>query len=310
MSLNRGPTVVSFIMKKEGGNKGRERVEREREKEGERERDREEYKPRTGSCYIIYYVTYRKIIYPCRLVHSYSPERITKTLAYKIGLVATATCECAIECATKLARFAFANGMSTIFALGILVYRSESGQCWTHVNDPALSGLSDLSGQCSDYSSRARSGPGQCSDRFTQYSLGHVVPLMFGRANMRGATCPREYWVNRYGLVRMENTRRHRIAQLYGISGDTNTTGDEQKKLDVLANDLFINLLKSSYQWGKMLFDVEIGVFRQIFIPYQKLVRRVDRFVDRSTIVMAVYRHNSAISQPICKILGSLERGH
>ena len=38
------------------------------------------------------------------------------------------------------------------------------------------------------------------------------------------------------------------IAQLYGISGDTNTTGDEQKKLDVLANDLFINLLKSSYQ--------------------------------------------------------------
>ena len=35
---------------------------------------------------------------------------------------------------------------------------------------------------------------------------------------------------------------------MYGIAGDTNSTGDEQKKLDVLANDLFVNLLKSSYQ--------------------------------------------------------------
>ena len=33
----------------------------------------------------------------------------------------------------------------------------------------------------------------------------------------------------------------------YGISGTTNVTGDEQKKLDVLANDLFINMFKSSY---------------------------------------------------------------
>ena len=32
-----------------------------------------------------------------------------------------------------------------------------------------------------------------------------------------------------------------------GIAGSTNTTGDEQKKLDVLSNDLFINQLKSSY---------------------------------------------------------------
>ena len=32
-----------------------------------------------------------------------------------------------------------------------------------------------------------------------------------------------------------------------GISGTINTTGDEQKKLDVLSNDLFINQLKSSY---------------------------------------------------------------
>eukprot|EP00116_Pleurobrachia_bachei_P012845 sb/3473107/ len=31
-----------------------------------------------------------------------------------------------------------------IWILTVLVYRSESGQCWTHVNDPALSGLSGI----------------------------------------------------------------------------------------------------------------------------------------------------------------------
>lgn len=33
----------------------------------------------------------------------------------------------------------------------------------------------------------------------------------------------------------------------YGIAGATNVTGDEQKKLDVLSNELMINMLKSSY---------------------------------------------------------------
>ena len=31
------------------------------------------------------------------------------------------------------------------------------------------------------------------------------------------------------------------------MAGATNVTGDEVKKLDVLANELFINLLRSSY---------------------------------------------------------------
>lgn len=33
----------------------------------------------------------------------------------------------------------------------------------------------------------------------------------------------------------------------YGIAGQTNVQGEEVKKLDVLANDLFINLMRSSY---------------------------------------------------------------
>lgn len=33
----------------------------------------------------------------------------------------------------------------------------------------------------------------------------------------------------------------------HGISGETNVQGEEVKKLDVLANELFINMLQSSY---------------------------------------------------------------
>lgn len=33
----------------------------------------------------------------------------------------------------------------------------------------------------------------------------------------------------------------------YGISGDTNVQGEVVKKLDVLSNDLFVNMLKDSF---------------------------------------------------------------
>ncbi|KAG8194849.1 hypothetical protein JTE90_017282 [Oedothorax gibbosus] len=41
--------------------------------------------------------------------------------------------------------------------------------------------------------------------------------------------------------------RKAGIAKLYGMAGETNIQGEEVKKLDVLANELFINMLKSSY---------------------------------------------------------------
>lgn len=41
--------------------------------------------------------------------------------------------------------------------------------------------------------------------------------------------------------------RKAGIAKLHGIAGDINVQGEEVKKLDVLSNDLFINMLKSSY---------------------------------------------------------------
>ena len=33
----------------------------------------------------------------------------------------------------------------------------------------------------------------------------------------------------------------------YGIAGSSNLSGDQQQKLDVMANELFVNMLKSSY---------------------------------------------------------------
>lgn len=41
--------------------------------------------------------------------------------------------------------------------------------------------------------------------------------------------------------------RKAGIAKLFGLAGNTNSTGDDQKKLDVLSDELFINMLKSSY---------------------------------------------------------------
>uniref|UniRef100_A0A1B0DMT8 fructose-bisphosphatase n=1 Tax=Phlebotomus papatasi TaxID=29031 RepID=A0A1B0DMT8_PHLPP len=41
--------------------------------------------------------------------------------------------------------------------------------------------------------------------------------------------------------------RKAGIAKLHGISGDTNVQGEEVKKLDVLSNELFVNMLSSSF---------------------------------------------------------------
>ncbi|XP_062340526.1 fructose-1,6-bisphosphatase 1-like [Osmerus eperlanus] len=41
--------------------------------------------------------------------------------------------------------------------------------------------------------------------------------------------------------------RKAGIANLYGIAGNINVTGDQVKKLDVLSNDLVINMIKSSF---------------------------------------------------------------
>jgi fructose-1,6-bisphosphatase I len=40
--------------------------------------------------------------------------------------------------------------------------------------------------------------------------------------------------------------QRAGVAKLYGLAGEVNSTGDDQKKLDVLSNDMMINALVNS----------------------------------------------------------------
>ncbi|EJD06062.1 inositol phosphatase [Fomitiporia mediterranea MF3/22] len=42
------------------------------------------------------------------------------------------------------------------------------------------------------------------------------------------------------------NVRKARLINLIGLAGETNVSGDEQKKLDVLANDIMVNALRAS----------------------------------------------------------------
>ena len=43
------------------------------------------------------------------------------------------------------------------------------------------------------------------------------------------------------------SVRKAGIANLYGVSGTENATGDQQKKIDVLSNEMFINSLYNSH---------------------------------------------------------------
>lgn len=49
--------------------------------------------------------------------------------------------------------------------------------------------------------------------------------------------------------------RRAGITNLFGVSGSTNVQGETVKKLDVLANELFINMLSSSYTCGLLVSE-------------------------------------------------------
>jgi len=51
--------------------------------------------------------------------------------------------------------------------------------------------------------------------------------------------------------------RKAGLANLYGLAGNMNSTGDVVKKLDVLSNDVFINVLKNSKQVCALLSEEE-----------------------------------------------------
>jgi fructose-1,6-bisphosphatase I len=95
--------------------------------------------------------------------------------------------------------------------------------------------------------------------------------------------------------------RRAGIAQLYGMAGNTNIQGEEVKKLDVLANDLFINMLKSSYttcllvsEENENVIEVEIERQGKYIVCFDPLdgSSNIDCLGSIGTI-FAIYRKNN-----------------
>jgi len=54
--------------------------------------------------------------------------------------------------------------------------------------------------------------------------------------------------------------RRAGMTNMFGISGDQNATGDSVQKLDVLSNELFINMLKSTFACAGMVSEENEGI--------------------------------------------------
>lgn len=50
-----------------------------------------------------------------------------------------------------------------------------------------------------------------------------------------------------------------------GLSGDSNATGDEVKKLDILSNELMINMIKSSYATCVLVSEENKDVIEVIY---------------------------------------------
>ena len=59
----------------------------------------------------------------------------------------------------------------------------------------------------------------------------------------------------------------------YGIAGQVNVQGEEVKKLDVLANELFINLLRSSFTTCMLVSEEDETVIEvQYYIYYTSII--------------------------------------
>jgi len=95
--------------------------------------------------------------------------------------------------------------------------------------------------------------------------------------------------------------RKAGIAKLHGISGDTNVQGEEVKKLDVLSNELFINMLQSSYstcllvsEENKNVIEVDADKQGKYIVCFDPLdgSSNIDCLVSIGSI-FAIYRRKS-----------------
>ncbi|XP_075225140.1 fructose-1,6-bisphosphatase [Lycorma delicatula] len=96
--------------------------------------------------------------------------------------------------------------------------------------------------------------------------------------------------------------RKAGIAHMYGIAGTTNVQGEEVKKLDVLSNELFINMLKSSYTTCLLVSEENADVIKVDFEKQGKYIVCFDPLDGSSNIdclvsigsIFSIYRKQDA----------------
>lgn len=105
--------------------------------------------------------------------------------------------------------------------------------------------------------------------------------------------------------------RKAGISKLYGIAGETNVSGDEQKKLDVLSNDLMINQLMSSFstcglvsEENENLIEVETDKQGKYIVAFDPLdgSSNIDCLVSIGTI-FGIWKKESSGSTSVADAL-------
>jgi len=101
--------------------------------------------------------------------------------------------------------------------------------------------------------------------------------------------------------------RKAGIAKLHGIAGDINVQGEEVKKLDVISNELFVNMLKSSYTTCMLVSEeneniIEVETERQgkYIVCFDPLdgSSNIDCLVSIGSI-FSIYRRQSTDGAPV-----------
>lgn len=94
--------------------------------------------------------------------------------------------------------------------------------------------------------------------------------------------------------------RKAGMTNLFGLAETTNATGDDVKRLDVLSNELFINMLRSSYTCHTMISEENDSIIQfeqnkagKYFIAFDPLdgSSNIEASVSIGSI-FAVYRHD------------------
>ena len=100
--------------------------------------------------------------------------------------------------------------------------------------------------------------------------------------------------------------RQAGIAQLFGAAGETNVQGEEQKKLDVLSNDLFINELKASGTTCLMVSEENESVIEVETARHAKYIVTFDPLDGSSNIdclvsigsIFGIFRKPEGVTDP------------